>query len=271
MINRKIKGHQAVCSRDTHCVFKVIKRYTEVTITAEPHWCQSHQHMMVPYRNSPRLQNRCWRAEKVTWRRGSRPDALANRPAAPWSATNWQGDTGPAEGRTGSKGTWQREEMPLAMPLGVQCFGRVASGSADQLWAIWEHEEAPPWHGDTRRAAALGKAGDNVPGTALVLSPDQRSRRGSSVSSLSSDQHQRDTSSSTHTLRLDREEPVFYMVPDKLHVSHEIWPKQCWRVTRSLLDPCLKGIGTSIWKSTPCVISQKHPISSNIFLISSSN
>lgn len=68
MINRKIKRHQTVCSRDTDCVFNLIKRYTEVTITAEPHCCQSHQHTMVLYRNSPRFQNRCWRAEKVTWR-----------------------------------------------------------------------------------------------------------------------------------------------------------------------------------------------------------
>lgn len=34
----------------------------------------------------------------------------------------------PAEGRTGSKGTWQREEKPLAVLLRVQCFG---------LWQCW--------------------------------------------------------------------------------------------------------------------------------------
>lgn len=161
------------------------------------------------------------------------------------------------------QGDMAKEGDALAVLLRMQSFGRAASGSADQLWVIWEHQEAPPWPGDTgTAAAALGKAGDNVPGIALVLSPAQRSRRGSSVSSLRPDQHQRGTSSSTHTLRLDREEPVSYMAPDKPHINHKIWPKECWGVTRSLPYPCRKGRGTSVWKSTDCMVSQKHPVSS---------
>lgn len=179
MINRKIKRHQAVCCRDTDCVFNVIKRYTEVTITAEPHCCQSHQYMMVVYRNSPSS-----RTDAEGLRKSPEGDALTKRSAAPWSAR--------------------------------KC-----------------HSPGPE--------------------------PSQRSRRGSGVSSLTPDQHQRDTNSSTHTLRLDREEPVSYMVPDKPHVNHEIWLKHCWGVIMSLPDACLKGIGTSVWKRMDCRVIQKHP------------
>lgn len=156
---------------------------------------------MVPYRNSPRLQNRYWRAEKVTWRRERRfDDALANMPAAHWNAIKWQGDTSsPCWEMDRQQGDVAGQEMPLAVLLSEQCFGRVASGSADQLWVTWGHHEAPPWLGDTRTAAALGKAGDSVPGTALLLSPAQGSRRGSGVSFLTPDQQQRNTSSSTHS------------------------------------------------------------------------
>lgn len=183
---------------------------------------------MVPYRNSPRLQNRYWRAEKVTWRKGRRfDDALANTQAAPWSASKCQGDTSsPCWGMDRQQGDMAGEEMPLAMLLRVQCFGWVASGSADQLWVTWGHHEAPPWLGDTRTAAALGKAGDSVPGTALVLSPAQRSRWGSGVSFLIPDQHQRNASSSTHSQAGQRGASLLHGTRQATCKSGD-WPNQC--------------------------------------------
>lgn len=127
---------------------------------------------MVPYRNSPRLQKRCGRAVKVTWRWGIRPDdTWANTPRCTMECQKVAGRHIQPLLRDGQAargcGKWRR----CSWPLRVQCLGWIASGSADQLWVIWEHHEAPWWLRDTGTAAALGEAGDSVPGIDLVPSP----------------------------------------------------------------------------------------------------